>query len=243
MSDEEVDPEDHHTWLVRSTTWRSKRLDRILLLCDTELQKKLLQTEEEGLAGFFGEAGINSIVVTLANLQQSAATAVSVTARLSGAPVNLSRNTILTLRVVREHAGGVDCQVFGRFRDFIVSGEDRSSDSSQEPAHNSRNRPAPQATVKPKGTLLRYLKKERKKKTRIENAFSGLEKSIGSLQEGQEARQREAEKQRAEEWKEHELRVLQMQQEHETRTVTNMMGQFMAMMGQFITANQQGSTQ
>ncbi|CAH1240933.1 Hypp6219 [Branchiostoma lanceolatum] len=65
------------------------------------------------LAGFFEEAGINSIVVTLADLQQSAATAVSVTARLSGAPVNLSRNTILTLRVVREHAGGVDCQVFG----------------------------------------------------------------------------------------------------------------------------------
>ncbi|CAH1233568.1 Hypp792 [Branchiostoma lanceolatum] len=69
-----------------------------------------------------------------------------------------------------------------------------------------------------------YLKKKRKKTTRLENAFPGLEKSIGSLQEGQEARQREAEKQRAEEWKEHDLRVLQMQQEHETRTVTNMMG-------------------
>ncbi|CAH1268482.1 ZCCHC3 [Branchiostoma lanceolatum] len=87
-----------------------------------------------------------------------------------------------------------------------------------------------------------YLKKERNKTTRLQNAFAGLEKSIGSLQEGQEVRQREAEKQRAEEWKEHDLRVLQMQQEHETRTVTNMMGQFMAMMGQFITANQQGST-
>ncbi|XP_066271955.1 uncharacterized protein [Branchiostoma lanceolatum] len=87
-----------------------------------------------------------------------------------------------------------------------------------------------------------YLKKQRKKTTRLENAFAGLEKSIGSLQEGQEDRQREADKQRADEWKEHDLRMLQMQQDHETRTVTNMMGQFMAMMGQFM-ANQQGSTQ
>ncbi|CAH1242334.1 Hypp6585 [Branchiostoma lanceolatum] len=40
MSDEEADPEDHYTWLVYSPTWRSKRLEKILQLCDTELQNR-----------------------------------------------------------------------------------------------------------------------------------------------------------------------------------------------------------
>ncbi|CAH1264058.1 Hypp2834 [Branchiostoma lanceolatum] len=40
MSDEEVDPGGHYTWLVHSPTWRSKRLKKILLHCDTELDKK-----------------------------------------------------------------------------------------------------------------------------------------------------------------------------------------------------------
>ncbi|XP_019632057.1 PREDICTED: uncharacterized protein C14orf93-like [Branchiostoma belcheri] len=40
MSDEESEIDDKDTWLVRSPTWRSKRFNKILLLCDTELDKK-----------------------------------------------------------------------------------------------------------------------------------------------------------------------------------------------------------
>ena len=40
MSDEESDMDGKNTWLIRSPTWRSKRLNEILLLCDTELEKK-----------------------------------------------------------------------------------------------------------------------------------------------------------------------------------------------------------
>ncbi|CAH1264081.1 Hypp2857 [Branchiostoma lanceolatum] len=39
-SDEEEDPEDHHAWPVHSPTWRSRRLEKILLLCNTELQNR-----------------------------------------------------------------------------------------------------------------------------------------------------------------------------------------------------------
>ncbi|KAI8490596.1 hypothetical protein Bbelb_318640 [Branchiostoma belcheri] len=40
VSDEESETDDNYTWMIRSPTWRSKRLNEILLLCDTELDKK-----------------------------------------------------------------------------------------------------------------------------------------------------------------------------------------------------------
>ncbi|KAI8487178.1 hypothetical protein Bbelb_349760 [Branchiostoma belcheri] len=36
----ESETDDKDTWMIRSPTWRSKRLNEILLLCDTELDKK-----------------------------------------------------------------------------------------------------------------------------------------------------------------------------------------------------------
>ncbi|XP_078581391.1 uncharacterized protein LOC144864872 [Branchiostoma floridae x Branchiostoma japonicum] len=90
-----------------------------------------------------------------------------------------------------------------------------------------------------------FSKKERKRKTRLETSFSELEKTIHNVHKDQDTKLMEAENKRAEDWKAHDLRVMKMQQDHEKETMSNMMGQFVAMMGQFMTAfapGQQGNS-